>query len=67
MSKEKTNNVVEGKYEETKKPTMEESIEILKTQVKDYTEKAEYFKTMSLKAQGALEVLAQLVEETEEP
>lgn len=43
-----------------KKPTIEETIEILTTQVKEYTEKAEYFRNMSLKAQGALEVLFQM-------
>jgi len=42
------------------KPTMEETIEILTTQVKEYSDKAEYFKTMAIKAQGALEVLAQM-------
>ena len=52
------------KYEElkkkTEKPTVESSIEALITQVKDYREKAEYFRTMTLKAEGALEVLNQL-------
>ena len=52
------------KYEElkkeTEKPTIESSIEALITQVKDYREKAEYFRTMTLKAEGALEVLNQL-------
>ena len=46
---------------------MEESIEILTNQVKEYAEKEEYFKTMKIKAQGALEVLAQLVDTKEEP
>jgi hypothetical protein len=54
------------KYEELKKeadkPTIESSIEALTTQLKDYREKAEYFKTMVIKAEGALEVLAQLKE-----
>tara|TARA_R110002110_G_scaffold143337_1_gene332141 strand:+ start:555 stop:755 length:201 start_codon:yes stop_codon:yes gene_type:complete len=54
----------DAKYEElkkeTEKPTIESSIEALITQLKDYTEKEEYFKTMKLKAQGALEVLNQL-------
>ena len=45
---------------ETEKPTVESSIEALKTQLKDYREKAEYFRTMTLKAEGALEVLNQL-------
>ena len=54
----------DAKYEElkkeTEKPTVESSIEALITQVKDYREKAEYFRTMTLKAEGALEVLNQL-------
>ena len=58
------NEVKDAKYEElkkeTKKPTVESSIEVLRAQLKDYREKAEYFKTMSLKAEGALEVLDQL-------
>ena len=37
-----------------------EVIENLQTQLKDYREKAEYFKTMSIKAEGAIEVLSQL-------
>ena len=61
----------EVKYEEvlneSTKPTIEESIEILTTQVKEYAEKEEYFKTMKIKAQGALEVLSQLVDKKEEP
>ena len=54
----------EVKYEEAKKemekPTVESSIEALTAQLKDYREKAGYFKTMALKAEGALEVLNQL-------
>ena len=56
--------VKDAKYEElkkeTEKPTVESSIEALITQLKEYREKAEYFKTMTLKAEGALEVLSQL-------
>jgi len=52
--------VVEEVKEEVEKPTIESSIEALITQVKDYREKAEYFRTMTLKAEGALEVLNQL-------
>ena len=56
--------VKDTKYEELKKeqekPTVESSIESLTTQLKDYREKAEYFRTMTLKAEGALEVLNQL-------
>ena len=58
------NQVKDAKYEElkkgTEKPTIESSIEALKVQLKDYREKAEYFKTMTLKTEGALEVLSQL-------
>tara|TARA_R100000781_G_scaffold87520_1_gene53866 strand:+ start:592 stop:798 length:207 start_codon:yes stop_codon:yes gene_type:complete len=46
--------------EEKSTPTPEETIEILITQVKDYADKAEHFKTMLIKAQGALEVLYQM-------
>jgi hypothetical protein len=45
---------------EIEKPTVESSIEALTTQLKDYREKADYFKRMALKAEGALEVLSQL-------
>ena len=54
----------DAKYEElkkeTEKPTVESSIEALTAQLKEYREKAEYFRTMTLKAEGALEVLSQL-------
>lgn len=63
MSKSK---VKDTKYEELKKqankPTIESSIESLQVQLKDYLEKAQYFKTMAIKAEGALEVLNQLKE-----
>ena len=56
----------DAKYEElkkeTEKPTVESSIEALTAQLKEYREKAEYFRTMTLKAEGALEVLNQLKE-----
>ena len=58
--------VKDAKYEElkkeTEKPTVESSIEALTTQLKDYREKHEYFKTLSIKTEGALEVLNQLKE-----
>ena len=67
MSKSK---VKDAKYEELKKqadkPTIESSIEALTAQLKDYREKADYFKTMALKAEGALEVLSQLKEDNGE-
>jgi len=49
-----------------RKPNIKETIEVLTTQAKEYLEKAEYFKTMALKAQGALEVLSQVGEHTNE-
>ena len=56
---------------ETKKEVIEQTsnkevIENLQTQLKDYREKAEYFKTMSIKAEGAIEVLSQLEKEKNE-
>ena len=42
------------------KPTVKGSLEALKVQFEDYTKKAEHFKNMALKAQGAIEVLSQL-------
>ena len=59
MSKAKVEKYEEAK-KEMEKPTIESSIEALKTQLKEYREKAEYFKTMAIKAEGALEVLSQL-------
>ena len=60
------NEVKDAKYEElkkeTEKPTVESSIEALTTQLKDYREKAEYFRNMTLKAEGALEVLSELMD-----
>ena len=43
-----------------------EVIENLQTQLKDYREKAEYFRTMSIKAEGALEVISQLEKDKDE-
>ena len=53
MTKEVKKEVVEEKG-------IKEAIENLKTKLKDYREKYEYFKTMSIKAEGAIEVLMQL-------
>ena len=50
----------EVKKEVVKETSNKEVIENLQTQLKDYREKAEYFKTMSIKAEGAIEVLSQL-------
>ena len=38
-------------------------IDNLTIQLKDFREKAEYYKAMALKAEGALEILAQLEKE----
>lgn len=53
----------EKKKEQTS--SNKEVIENLQTQLKDYKEKAEYFNTMKLKAEGALEVLLQLESDKE--
>ena len=56
----------------TKKEATKESkidadpIEALKAQLKDFSEKAELYKTMMFKAQGAIEVLEALKKEKEE-
>ena len=44
------------------KPTVESSLEVLKTQLVEYQKNAEHFSKMALKCQGALEVLMQLQE-----
>ena len=53
-----------AKKEEVKEIVKEKSnkeiIEGLKVQLRDYKEKAEHFKIMSIKAEGAIEVLSQL-------
>lgn len=61
MSKDKIKDaevIEEPKMESA--PSVKETITILQAQVKEYAEKAEYFKNMLLKAQGALEVLLQV-------
>ena len=50
----------EAKKEVIEQTSNKEVIENLRTQLKDYREKAEHFRTMSIKAEGALEVLSQL-------
>jgi len=50
----------EVKKEVVKEKSNKEVIENLQVQLKDYREKAEYFRTMSIKAEGAIEVLSQL-------
>lgn len=44
---------------------IKEAKENLKVQYKDYLDKADYYKTMATKAQGAIEVLMQLHPEEE--
>ena len=56
----------EIKKKEVKQISNKEVIENLQTQLKDYREKAEYFKTMAIKAEGAIEVLSQLEKEKNE-
>ena len=43
-----------------KEKSNKEVIENLKVQLRDYREQAEHFKIMSIKAEGAIEVLSQL-------
>ena len=50
----------EVKKEVIKNMSNKEVIENLQTQLKDYREKSEYFKTMAIKAEGAIEVLLQI-------
>ena len=50
----------EAKKEVVKSMSNKEVIENLQTQLKDYREKSEYFKTMAIKAEGAIDVLLQI-------
>ena len=56
----------EVKKEVVKEKNNQEVIENLQTQFKDYREKAEYFKTMAIKAEGAIEVLSQIEKDKNE-
>ena len=56
----------EVKKEVVKEKNNQEIIENLQAQLKDYREKAEYFRTMSIKAEGAIEVLSQLEKDKDE-
>jgi hypothetical protein len=60
MAKAKKNNEVQEVTNTS--VSLEETVSTLKAQSKEYMERSEYFKTMSIKAQGALEVLVQLGE-----
>ena len=64
MTKVKEVNTEEVKIEESK-PTIKTTIESLGVQLKDYREKREYYIMMTLKAEGALEVLNQLDDDGE--
>ena len=48
--------------EKDEKPSQEEVLTNLRQNFEDYTKQARYFSNMALKAQGAIEVLEQLVE-----
>jgi hypothetical protein len=50
----------EIKKEVVKEKNYKEIIDNLQVQLKAYREKAEHFRTMSIKAEGAVEVLSQL-------
>jgi len=54
------------KKTDKKEFTIKESIENLQGQLKEFSEKAEHFKTMKLKTEGAIEVLMQLDNSKEE-
>ena len=49
--------------DENSKSPNKKALEALELQVKDFKEKKEYYNTMYLKAQGAIEVLLQLEKE----
>ena len=67
MSKVKENNVKDAEVTEVKdnKLDPEEAKETLRVQLQEHLKQAEHHKAMSLKAQGALEVLLQLHPEEE--
>ena len=48
--------------EKDEKPSQEEALSNLRQNLEDYTKQAKYYSNMALKAQGAIEVLEQLVE-----
>ena len=57
---EATNNDV-VKHDGKTEAELNETIEVLKIQLKEHTEKASHHQTMALKIQGAREILEQLV------
>ena len=56
----------EVKKEVIKEKSIKEVIANLQAQLKDYREKFEHFRTMSIKAEGAIEVLSQLEKDKDE-
>ena len=56
----------EIKKKEVKQISNKEVIENLQVQLKDYREKAEHFRTIAIKAEGAIEVLSQLEKDKNE-
>tara|TARA_R100001594_G_C3911814_1_gene233461 strand:+ start:332 stop:523 length:192 start_codon:yes stop_codon:yes gene_type:complete len=61
MSK-KTKKDYKQMVEKDEKPSQEEALSNLRQNLEDYTKQAKYYSNMALKAQGAIEVLEQLVE-----
>ena len=64
MSKNQTNNTTESVLENSKGKTVEELKEIavtLQTQLNEHQRQATYHQTMVTKAQGALEVMLQVI------
>ena len=61
---DKVEDRIEDKIED--KPTVDSSLEVLQTQLKDYRQNAEHFTKMALKCEGAIEVLIQLRESEED-
>ena len=68
MSKNQTNNTTESVLENSKGKTVEELKEIvvtLQTQLNEHQRQATYHQTMVTKAQGALEVMLQVIPKQE--
>ena len=62
---EATNNDV-VKHDGKTEAELNETIEVLKIQLKEHTEKANHHQTMGLKVQGALEVMIQMYPKLQE-
>jgi len=68
MSKDQKNNTTESVLENSKGKTVEELKEIavtLQTQLNEHQRQATYHQTMVTKAQGALEVMLQVIPKNE--